>query len=86
MKIITQVIVSDPQEDSGLKKRMAAFCFIDGTIEIYNYPCLSADAKPVVIKAHFGPIGGIGWSGCGRYLISAGWFDLTVSIWDLLHK
>lgn len=66
--------------------QLVALAIEDGSVEIYQYPVLSDEAQPVRIAAHFGPLGGISFSSCGGFLITAGIDDNCVKVWSLYGR
>ena len=56
-----------------------------GAVKIYNYPCLSKDAKAGKHRGHVKEVSKVRFTCDGKKIISVGKFDRAVMIWNVIH-
>ena len=55
-----------------------------GAVKVYNYPCLTKDAKPTRHKGHIKEVAKVRFSCDGKHAVSLGKHDRAIMVWRIL--
>lgn len=66
-------------------EEMVAIGYDDGYIELCKYPCIGNTKEVFKYRSHFGPMVDVKWSYDNKYLLTAGLFDSTINVLNVIN-
>jgi len=68
----------------GPEEKLLVVGASDGAVKLYNFPCLSKDAKCGVHRGHVRECGKVRFTADGKHAVSIGKYDRAIMIWNVI--